>query len=59
MKEKHLTDNQLIGCANGSLEKEESEECGRHLLSCDECLEKMPTPTKEAFLKAVFGSKDA
>ena len=54
----HLTPKQILGYANDSLNKEEKNNVGRHLLLCDECLKLLPPPTKEQLLKAIFGEEE-
>ena len=56
-KKEHLTPHQLLGYANDSLDCEEEDIVGRHLLLCEECRKLLPRPTKEQFLKAVLGER--
>lgn len=54
----HLTPLQLSGYANDSLDGEEKNIVGRHLLVCEECRKLLPPPTKEQFLKALFSEEN-
>lgn len=51
---KHLTQNQLIAYHNGSLEKHESHNIGKHLLMCAECRKMLPLPSVERFWSAIM-----
>lgn len=51
----HLTQEQLMTYHSMPHNNEETHEIGRHLLICKDCLKKLPLPTREQFLKAVFG----
>ncbi len=54
----HLTEKQLEGYAAGSLETDESNDVGRHLLQCADCRKRLPDPTPEQFLDALFGEPE-
>lgn len=51
----HLTDEQIAYYSAARSNDEESIKIGRHLLNCEECCKRMPPPTAERFLEAVFG----
>ncbi len=46
---KHLTATELSAYSLGSLEKNESQTLGRHLLNCAECRRLLPMPSAERF----------
>lgn len=54
----HLTEKQLSDYFRGSLEKKRKHEIGRHLLQCDFCLKRMPSPTPEQFWAALMTEND-
>ena len=54
----HLTENQLSDYFQDSLEKKRKHEIGRHLLQCDFCLKRMPSPTPEQFWAALMTEND-
>ena len=51
---KHLTATELLAYSSGSLEKNETQMLGRHLLNCAECRKLLPLPSAERFWAAVF-----
>lgn len=51
----HLTEQQLLDYSADRLEGEEENTVSRHLLMCEECRNRMPPPTAEQFLRAIFG----
>lgn len=51
---KHLTEKQLLGYANDSLDLIQSNEAGRHLLQCEQCRNLLPATSPEQFLSALF-----
>lgn len=51
---KHLTATELLAYSLGSLEKNESQTLGRHLLTCAECRKLLPMPSAERFWAAVM-----
>jgi len=51
---KHLTATELLAYSLGSLEKDESQTFGRHLLTCAECRELLPMPSFERIWAAVM-----
>lgn len=51
---KHLTKIELSEFSNGSLETNESNDVGRHLLNCADCRERLPMPSVERFWSAVM-----
>lgn len=54
----HLTKDQITAYHNLSERDTEKREIGRHLLICDDCRSLLPLPTREQFLRAVFGDED-
>lgn len=55
---KHLTNHQLKVYFEDSLEKETKQAIGRHLLQCDFCLKRLPSPTSEQFWSALLMEND-
>lgn len=51
---KHLTATELSAYSLGSLEKNESQKLGRHLLNCAECRKLLPMPSAERFWAMVM-----
>jgi hypothetical protein len=51
---KHLTATELSAYSLGSLEKNESQTLGRHLLACAECRKLLPMPSVERFWAAIM-----
>lgn len=51
---KHLTKTELSAYSLGSLEKNESQTMGRHLLNCAECRKLLPMPSAERFWAMVM-----
>jgi hypothetical protein len=51
----HLTKKQIMAYYGYSEKDEERHKIGRHLLMCDDCRSQLPPPTREQFLRAVFG----
>lgn len=50
----HLTGNQLADYFGDALEPGAKHAIGRHLLQCDFCLKRLPQPTPEQFMAALF-----
>lgn len=50
----HLTQEQLNAYHSMPRNDKETHKLGRHLLLCDDCLKRLPIPTREQFLRAVF-----
>lgn len=50
----HLTDKEIAGYYDGAFAGTEQDEIGRHLLFCAACREKLPAPSVEGFLRALF-----
>lgn len=60
MTTEHLTENQLIAyLGDSALEDEAKHVIGRHLLQCDFCLKRLPSPTIEQFWTALMTDEDA
>ena len=57
-KGEHLTEKQLSDYFGNMLEKKKKHEIGRHLLQCDFCLKKLPSPTPEQFWEALMTEND-
>lgn len=55
---KHLTENQLLGFAAGSLEKREQSYIGSHLLSCAACRNLLPLPTPQRIFAILTGEDE-
>ena len=55
---KHLTATELSAYSLGSLEKNESQKLGRHLLNCAECRKLLPMPSAERFWAIVMTDDD-
>jgi hypothetical protein len=55
---KHLTATELLAYSLGSLEKNESQTLGRHLLNCAECRKLLPMPSAERFWAIVMTDDD-
>ena len=53
-KGEHLTEKQLSDYFGDALETEKRHEIGRHLLQCDFCLKKLPSPTPEQFWEVLM-----
>lgn len=51
---KHLSEAELSAYSLGSLEKNESQTLGRHLLKCAECRKLLPMPSAERFWAVVM-----
>ena len=56
---RHLTKEQIAGYAARSLDREEKQEVGRHLLQCEHCRNLMPAPTVEQFWSAIMGDSES
>lgn len=55
----HLTETQLSDyLGNPALDREAKHRIGRHLLQCDFCLKRLPTPTPEQFWAALMTDED-
>lgn len=53
----HLTQDQLNAYHSMPRNDEETHKVGRHLLFCNDCLQRLPIPTREQFLQAIFGNE--
>lgn len=55
---RHLTKEQIAGYAAHSLDHEEKQVVGRHLLQCENCRNLMPAPTTEQLWSAIMGDSE-
>ena len=58
MTGEHLQISDIALLRNGPLPREEAREFSRHLLNCGECRELLPKPSKQEFLRTVFGEQE-
>ena len=54
----HLQISDIALLRNGPLPREEAREFSRHLLNCGECRELLPKPSKQEFLRTLFGEQE-